>query len=147
VNLHQDFEPGTSTSFVFTDSPPRTNFVHVKVGRVFVHPRGAGPLEFFSPYRYVEYNVIGGGMRMIFDSKSSNLFLSCHYSAPALVTASGAGEQISLEAILKGLKKTHKNLKNHSEGVNFGPGMNTRHLETIARADPPFKGNRLAIRI
>ena len=92
-------------------------------------------------YRYVEYNVIGGGMRLIFDSKSGNLFLSCHYSTPALVTASGAGsaEQVSLQAILKGLKKTHKNLKNHSEGVNFGPNMNTQHLEAIARADPPFK--------
>jgi len=80
-------------------------------------------------------------MRMICDSKNTNLFLSCRYSTPALVTTSdaGAGEQISLEAILKGLQKTHKNLKNHSEGVNFGPGMNTRHLEAIARDDPPFK--------
>ena len=92
-------------------------------------------------YRYVEYNTIGGGMRLIFDSKSNNLFLSCHYSTPALITGSGAGsaESVSLAAILKGLKKTHKNLKNHSEGVNFGPGMNTQHLEAIARADPPFK--------
>jgi hypothetical protein len=39
----------------------------------------------------IKYNVIGGGMRLIFDSKSSNLFLSCRYSTPALVTASGAG--------------------------------------------------------
>lgn len=92
-------------------------------------------------YRYVEYNVIGGGMRLIFDSKTSNLFLSCHYSTPALITASGAGnaESVTLTAILKNFKKTHKNLKNHSEGVNFGPGMNTKHLEAIARADPPFK--------
>jgi hypothetical protein len=92
-------------------------------------------------YRYVEYNVIGGGMRLIFDSKSSNLFLSSHYSTPALIIASAAAstEATSLAAILKGLKKTHKNLKNHSEGVNFGPGMNTQHLTALARSDPPFK--------
>jgi hypothetical protein len=73
-------------------------------------------LKVQEPNRYVEYNVIGAGMRLIFDSKSSNLFLSCRYSTHALVTTSdvGAGEQISLEAILKGWRKTPKNLKNHS---------------------------------
>jgi hypothetical protein len=92
-------------------------------------------------YRYVEYNVVGGGMRLIFDSKTSNLFLSSHYSTPALITASGAGsaESVSLAAILKGLKKTHRNLKKHSEGVNFGPDRNDQHLESIARSDPAFK--------
>jgi hypothetical protein len=92
-------------------------------------------------YRYVEYNVIGGGMRLIFDAKTSHLFLSSHYSTPALMTASGAGsaESVSLTAILKGLKKTHKNLKKHSEGVYFGPDKNDQHLEAIARSDPAFK--------
>jgi hypothetical protein len=92
-------------------------------------------------YRYVEYNVIGGGMRLIYDSKKEQLFLSCHYSTPALITASGAGstESTSLEAILRGLKKTHKNLKNHSEGKYFGEDQNTQHLEAIARGDPAFK--------
>jgi hypothetical protein len=92
-------------------------------------------------YRYVEYNVIGGGMRLIYDSKKDQLFLSCHYSTPALVIASGAGstESASLSAILKGLKKTHKNLKNHSEGTYFGADQNNQHLEAIPRADPAFK--------
>jgi hypothetical protein len=92
-------------------------------------------------YRYVEYNAIGGGMRLIFDAKSNNLFLSSHYSTPALLIASGAGsaEEIALDAIIKGLKKTHKNLKNHSEGVYFGANQNNQHLEALARNDPPFK--------
>jgi hypothetical protein len=92
-------------------------------------------------YRYVEYNVIGGGMRLIYDSKKGELFLSCHYSTPALITASGAGsaESVALDAVLKGLKKTHKNLENHSEGKYFGDDQNIQHLEAIARADPAFK--------
>jgi hypothetical protein len=92
-------------------------------------------------YRYVEYNVIGGGMRLIYDSKKDCLFLSSHYSTPALIVASGAGsaESVSLAAIQQGLKKTHKNLKNHSEGKYFGADKNTQHLEALARADPTFK--------
>jgi hypothetical protein len=85
--------------------------------------------------------VIGGGMRLIYDSRKDCLFLSSHYSTPALIVASGAGsaESVSLAAIQQGLKKTHKNLKNHSEGKYFGADKNTQHLEALARADPTFK--------
>jgi hypothetical protein len=92
-------------------------------------------------YRYVEYNVIGGGMRLIYDSKKGHLFLSCHYSAPALITASGAGsaEATGLAEFKQGLKKTHKNLKDHSEGKYQGADRNTQHLEALARGDPAFQ--------
>jgi hypothetical protein len=54
-------------------------------------------------YRFVEYNVIGGGMRLIYDSKKDYLFLSSHYSTPALIVASGAGSAESVSLLKMGM--------------------------------------------
>jgi len=67
--------------------------------------------------RYVEYNVIGGGMRLIYDSTTPALFLSCHYSYPARVTCSGGGAFSATFATMLGeLRLTYLRLKGHSDG-------------------------------
>jgi hypothetical protein len=99
------------------------------------------PVDMVNTYRYVEYNVIGGGMRLIYDADSANVFLSAHYSDPALLVAStdDSDEQLELNDIMAGMRVTQKNLVGHSEGTYFD-GSHDDRLVSYARSDPAFRG-------
>lgn len=97
--------------------------------------------------RYIEYNVIGGGMRLIYDSTTPALFLSCHYSYPARVTCSGGGTFSAAFATMLGeLHLTYLRLKGHSDGsysnfVQQDPNKfdsRTKKLAIEARRSPQF---------
>ncbi|OOG37524.1 hypothetical protein [Rhodanobacter sp. C05] len=99
------------------------------------------PVDVVNTYRYVEYNVIGGGMRLIYDATSTNLFLSAHYSDPALLIASSedSEEQLELNDIMTSLRITQKHLVGHSEGTYFDGSYDDR-LVSYAQTDPAFRG-------
>ncbi len=99
------------------------------------------PVDAGNSYRYVEYNVIGGGMRLIYDATTSNLFLSAHYSDPSLLTAStdDSEEQLELNDIMTSLRVTQKHLLGHSNGSYFD-GTHGDRLISYARSDPAFRG-------
>lgn len=99
------------------------------------------PVDMVNTYRYVEYNVIGGGMRLIYDVTLGNLFLSAHYSDPSLVIAStdDSAEQLELNDIMTSLRLTQRNLERHSDGTYFD-GTHDDKLITYARSDSAFRG-------
>jgi hypothetical protein len=99
------------------------------------------PVDVLNAYRYVEYNVIGGGMRLIYDATTTNVFLSAHYSDPAQIIASveDSEEQLELNDIMTSLRLTQKNLVGHSEGIYFD-GTHDDRLVMYARNDPAFRG-------
>lgn len=100
------------------------------------------PVDAVNTERYVEYNVIGGGMRLIYDATSVNLFLSAHYSDPALLTASSddSEEQLELNDIMASQRVTHRNLVSHSNGTYFDGSYEDEQLISFARSDPAFRG-------
>lgn len=99
------------------------------------------PVDAVNSFRYVEYNVIGGGMRLIYDASLGNLFLSAHYSDPALITAStdDSAEQLELNDVMTSLRVTQKHLVCHSDGTYFD-GTYDDKLVMYARSDPAFRG-------
>lgn len=99
------------------------------------------PVDMANSYRYVEYNVIGGGMRLIYDATLGNLFLSAHYSDPSLVIAStdDSAEQLDLNDIMTSLRLTQRNLERHSDGTYFDGSYDDR-LIMYARSDSAFRG-------
>lgn len=68
-------------------------------------------------YRYVELNAIGGGMRLIYDSVTPALFLSCHYSYPARVMSGAGALGNDFATYMATLRSLFVRLRNHSEGV------------------------------
>ncbi|MCC5068986.1 hypothetical protein VDF90_09390 [Xanthomonas campestris pv. raphani] len=95
------------------------------------------PVDAVNSYRYVEYNVIGGGMRIVFDSETRAMFLSAHYSSPALITDSSADECIVAD-IACTLAVTQQNLRRHSDGTFFGL-EDQSDLWIYPKRDPVFK--------
>lgn len=69
------------------------------------------------PYRYMEFNTIGGGMRLVFDSTSNDIFLSAHYSDPAVLrAAAGSVDRTNLDNLVTVFSRTHVRVKRHSDG-------------------------------
>ncbi len=52
-------------------------------------------------YRYLELHSLGGGMRLIYDSKIPVLFVSAHYSNPAILVASKDPERTRLDETIR----------------------------------------------
>lgn len=61
--------------------------------------------------RYMELNALGGGMRLVFDSETKNLFLTVHYALPALLVASEKPESLELAQIIVSLTATHQRME------------------------------------
>ncbi|HEX3865568.1 MAG TPA: hypothetical protein VHV78_02410 [Gemmatimonadaceae bacterium] len=101
-------------------------------------------------YRYMEYNAIGGGMRVIYDADTQSLFLSVHYAKPALLRADGGQpDETTLANIRAAYRLTHALLKKHSEGdiarylnePGISDGKWTKRREEMAlkaRTSPAF---------
>jgi hypothetical protein len=77
------------------------------------------PLDTADPLRYMEYNVIGGGMRLVYDATTPAMFLSSHYSDPAKLNGGGDTHGDRLANIAAKLKIAHNILKKHSDGTIF----------------------------
>lgn len=95
------------------------------------------PVDVVNSYRYVEYNVIGGGMRIVFDSESRSMFLSAHYSSPALIEGTGDDEFVVADLACT-LAVTQQNLRRHSDGTFFG-AEDQSDLWMYPKRDPAFK--------
>ncbi|WP_372358851.1 hypothetical protein [Xanthomonas sp. NCPPB 4037] len=76
-------------------------------------------------------------MRIVFDSETRAMFLSAHYSSPALITDSSADECIVAD-IACTLAVTQQNLRRHSDGTFFGL-EDQSDLWIYPKRDPVFK--------
>ncbi len=106
--------------------------------------------DLIDSYRYMEFNCIGGGMRLVYDATMNNLFLSAHYSDPVIIRANGGSvDGGDLDTLLAALKLTHKLVKLHSDSsmytfLNTGSAaVQTTRRDTAAlqaRRSPAFIG-------
>jgi hypothetical protein len=76
------------------------------------------PAELEDDYRYMEFNTIGGGMRLVVDCKLGAIFLSAHYSDPVLIRAdSGTPHGETIDNLLTQMRLTRMIMKKHSDGT------------------------------
>ena len=93
-------------------------------------------------YRYMEYNTIGGGMRLVYDHVAGEVFLSSHYSDPALIRADGGSAELTwLQGLIARFSATWHLMYDHSEGIVY----NNLHDDTVA--DDVIETRRDQVRI
>jgi hypothetical protein len=112
---------------------------------------GKYPAAAADPYRYMEYNTIGGGMRLVFDCTRGAIFLSAHYSDPVVIRANGGTAQAGdVDTLITQLRFTKMIMQGHSDGTTYAdinkPGQSDKERENKckkyaawAKRSPAFK--------
>jgi hypothetical protein len=85
-------------------------------------------------YRYMEYNTIGGGMRLVVDFKLGVIFLSAHYTDPVAIRADGGtGYGGAIDTLLTHMRLTRMLMQSHANGDTFN-AMNEPGISEAERA-------------